>query len=163
MIPGRYKGRAASWGLGHSEKGTPQIAIELQVTEGDLIGESITLYGAFTDAAHPYTFKTMRTLGWEGDDLGDLTGIDKNEVSFVVAEEEYNGERKLKVKGVYPLGVALKNPMTPEQTRAFAAQMKGAAVASRGANPYANKSKSQVKRENVQAGKDPFGDEDPPF
>lgn len=146
MEPGRYKARAVSWGLGHSQKGTPQIAIELQVLEGQCEGESMTWYGSFSEAAHPYTFNSMRTLGWEGDDLGDLSTLNKNEVQITVAEEEYNGEVNLRVKWINPLGgLALKDPMKPDQIKAFAARMKGAAVASRGGSPFAGKPKNQSR------------------
>jgi hypothetical protein len=63
-----------------------------------------------------------------------LCGLDANEVSLVVELEEYNGQTQAKVKWVNrsgAAGVAMNARMGDDQRRAFAARMKGAAVASR--------------------------------
>jgi hypothetical protein len=132
MNEGRYTMRAIGGALGHAKTGTPQIGIELAVTEGDYVGQRIWYYGYFSDAAKEYTFRALRTLGWEGDDLTDLRGIEKNDVTVIVAAEEYNGNSSLKVKGIYPLGGSgVANPMDDAEAKKFAALMKGDAIASR--------------------------------
>jgi len=133
MEDGRYKAQASSWGLGYTKGGKPQIAIEMRVLDEEASGELITWYGYFTDAAKERTFSALRTLGWEGDDLANLNGLDKNEVSITVKSEEWEGSWTQKVAWINPLGgLGLKNPMTPEQAKSFAATMKGDAIASRG-------------------------------
>lgn len=149
MDDGRYKGRAAGAALGFSSGGTQQIAVSLSPSEGPFAGDAITWYGFFTPDAQEMTFRQLRTLGWTGDDLTDLTGIDANEVSFTVKSEEYQGKVRQKVAGIFPLGgVVLKDRMSPEQAKAFAAQMKGAAIASRnGTSPTTSKPKGKQMRE----------------
>lgn len=142
--------RALGGALTTAKTGTPGIGIELAVTQGDEVGQKIWYYGYFSDAAKEYTFKTLRTLGWETDDLTDLRGIDKNEVSVIVALEEYNGQENLKVKGVYPLGGAgVANPMSDAEAKRFAATMKGDAIASRTAGqPAPGENRKKQSRPN---------------
>jgi hypothetical protein len=132
MNEGKYTMRATAGGLGKTKSGNPQIGVELMVSQGDGLGERITWYGYFTDASKDITFRTLRTLGWEGDDLSNLAGIDKNEVTVYLKEEEWEGKWSLKVKGIYPLGGAgIANPMSDAEAKSFAAVMKGDAIASR--------------------------------
>lgn len=148
MDDGRYTGRAVGSALGFSSNGKQQIAVALSPSEGPFAGDSITWYGYFTDAAHEITFRQLRTLGWHGDDLTDMTGIDANEVSFTVKSEEYDGKTRQKVAGIFPLGgVVLKDRMSPEQAKTFAAQMRGAAVASRAGTAPTPKPKGKAMRE----------------
>ena len=148
MQEGRFKARACSWGLGYTSTGKEQVAVELKLTEEVFTGERITWYGYFTEGTQERTFESLRALGWEGDDLSNLTGLDKNEVSIVVQGEEYQGRTSLKVKFINPLGgLALKETMTPDQAKAFARRMKGWAVASRQAKPANAESKAKTQRD----------------
>ncbi len=164
MEAGRYKARAVSAGLGYTSGDKPQVAVELQITEGDAAGELVTWFGYFTDKTHERTFSALRTLGWQGDDLSDLTGIDANEVSITMKEEEYEGKLALKVAWINPLGgVGLKKPMTPAQAKAFAGQMKGAAVASRGLKTGNAKPAGKPTTKQQVPADYPSGDDDIPF
>lgn len=128
---GVYRGRGVSGGLGDSAAGNPQIGVNLEILNGELAGERITWYGTFGDelkgaqkqTSTQTTYETLRALGWEGTDLTDLTGIDQNDVEFMVDHEDYNGKSRTKVKWVRRAGVVFKNPMTPDKAKAFAAQM----------------------------------------
>jgi hypothetical protein len=159
MDEAKYTMRAIAGGLGKTHGGNPQIGVELVVTQGPNAGERITWYGYFTDKAKEITFRTLRTLGWEGDDLSNLAGIDKNEVTVYVKNEEYQGVWSLKVKGIYPLGGAgLANPMSEAEAKSFAAVMKGDAIASRGNGSSAPKPKAKAERKPAQ-----HADDDIPF
>lgn len=156
-----YTMKAFTGGLGKTKGGHPQLGVELQVTEDNCLGERITWYGYFTDKSKEITFRTLRTLGWEGDDLSDLRGIDKNEVRVLVAEEEYEGKHTLKVKGIYPLGGAgLVNPMTEAEAKAFAATMKGDVIAARTA--AGSKTESSKPRGKTKATPPPDNARMPP-
>jgi len=145
-----YTMKAVAGGLGKTQGGNPQLGVELQVVEENCRGERITWYGYFSDKAKEFAFRTLRTLGWEGDDLSNLTGIEKNEVRVLVAEEEYEGKLSLKVKGVYPLGGAgLANPMTEAEAKAFAATMRGDVIAFR--NASGTKTESSKPRPKTKA------------
>lgn len=122
---GKYKAKAAEWGLGETSTGKEQIAITFDLLDPDFAGQRITYFGFFTEESLQYTIKNMRTCGWEGDDLLELGGLDKNEVILVVENEEYNGKVTPKVKFINALGgLALKTPMTPAKQQSFAAQMR---------------------------------------
>lgn len=132
--------------MGYASNGTEQIAVALSPSSGPSAGDSITWYGFFTESAQEITYRQMRTLGWAGDDLSDLSGLDTNEVSFTVKTENYQGKDRQKVAGIFPLGgVVLKNEMTPEQLKAFAARQKGNAIASRNGSTSTPKSKPKGK------------------
>lgn len=132
LAPGTYTARGVTAALGIASTGSEQIAVELEVLDPDYAGQRITWFGFFTEATEARTFEALRHLGWKGDELTDLGGIDQNEVRIVCDNETYQGQTRLKVQWINaPGGLALKTPMTPEQVRAFAARMKSKAGASR--------------------------------
>lgn len=136
MIPeGRYKARGIEGALGTTSKNNPQVAVLVEITEGEYAGQQRTWYGHFTDKTEERTLESLRHLGWETDDLTDLRGIDANEVSIIIGheEDERDGTMRERVRWINSggSGLAMKERMDDAAARAFAARMKGAAVASR--------------------------------
>lgn len=131
IAEGNWKARATEAALGFSSKGTQQVAVDLVLLEGDDAGKHITWYGYFSDATFERTIESLRTLGWEGDDLSNLTGIDKNDVYAVIEhEDDLQGQPRARVKWINGSGgLALKERMDAGQAKAFAAQMKGRVLA----------------------------------
>lgn len=122
---GKYRAKAGDWALGESGNGKEQIAVEFELLDPDYSGQHITWYGYFSDGALEFTVKALRTMGWQGDDLLHLIGLDANEVVLVIENEEYQGKTYAKVKWVNAIGgLALKTPMTPAKQQSFAAQMR---------------------------------------
>lgn len=133
ITPGKYQGRAVveDVGFGYTAKGTEQIAIPFEITQGECTGQRYTWFGTFSDAGTEWVVKTLRACGWIGDDLSDL-GMLQKEVQLVFAEEEYEGKVSLKLKWVNSLGggkVALKEPMNDGARAAFARRMRGVIAA----------------------------------
>lgn len=131
MENGIYRGRAVSAMLGETATGKEQVAIQFEFLE---MNEQLTYYGYFTDAAREHAFKALRAAGWTGDDLSDLSGVggpDAPEVSLVVENEEYQGHVYPKIRWVNVPGggPAVKNPLSADKAKAFAARMKGAVLA----------------------------------
>lgn len=97
---GVYRGRlvAGSEQYGESTNGNLELIVDadLEMDDGSVRRVSTPLY--LSAAAAPYSIDRLRAAGWEGNDIRDLTGIDKNEVDFEVRHEEYNGEMKTKVQ-----------------------------------------------------------------
>lgn len=143
LIPeGTWRGRGVTYKLGYTNQGGEQVGVEFQFSPDqheEVDGYHLTWYGGFSEKAEPFTLKTLRTLGWTGDDLSDLTGIDQNECEAVVVhEEDLQGELRARIRFINPLGaggVAMKNAMTEDQARAFAERMRGRVLAMNKAAP----------------------------
>lgn len=123
---GTYKARAAQWDLGLTGTGKEQVAVMFELLDPAFAGQRITWFGYFTEKALPITVKALRTMGWQGDDLLNLQGLDGNEVELVIANETYEGKTRPKVQFVNAVGggLSLATPMAPDQQRSFAAQMR---------------------------------------
>jgi hypothetical protein len=134
MFAGRHKARAIGIDFGIAETGTEQVAIAFEVTEGDAAGEVISWFGYFTDKTTKGTIQAMRACGWRGDDLAEVSADDLLDAVEIVVQEEQDreGNPRLRVRWVNRPGsgtATLKQPMTPEQRKAFAARMRGACMA----------------------------------
>lgn len=144
MQKATYRARAIGAGFGTSSKGNTQIAIQCEVVEHDLAGETIAWLGHFTEKTADRTIESLQHFGWKGDDLSELEDLDADRaatllpeiVEIVVDPEQYEGEWQLKVKWVNRPGAgrfSFKEPLTGAGLKAFAAQMKGAIRGARGA------------------------------
>lgn len=137
MNDGIYRARAKEAKLGTTNTGKEQIAVLLETVHdetGEFTGSTITWFGYFTDKAIEGTFRALRRLGWQGNDLSDLSTIGTKDVVIVVESEEYEGKFRPKVKWINDPdggggGLALKTPLDDARAKQFAAKMKGAVVA----------------------------------
>jgi len=130
IAPGRYRARCVDAEMGFSGNGREQIGMLFQITDGEYGGWTLTAYGFFTENSLPITIKNMRTAGWKGTDLDDLSGLKPSdkECEIVVRHEMYEGETKVKIAFINEAGssqLALRSKMTPEQKKSFAAKLKG--------------------------------------
>jgi hypothetical protein len=128
----KVQGRAREWALGLSSKNTEQIAVLFDYVDVHGEPQTITWFGYFSEAACDRTLEALRYCGWEGDDFGQLDGLDRNEVELELEHETYEGKERLKVRWVNRLSsLALKAPMDAGQIASFAARMRGKAIASK--------------------------------
>src|SRR5579862_677136 len=101
LSPGYYRARAIEWALGKTDKGNRQVAVRFQTFDDeDRPGEAITWYGYFTEKTAERTLESLQHCGWTGDDITDLSGIERNEVQLVVENEEYEGKVHARVAWV---------------------------------------------------------------
>ena len=134
----RAKGRiVGNVVLGESaKKRTPFIECYGEITEGENKGARARWTGYFGPNSSERTVEALETCGWEGEDLsefsdGELHGLDKNEVEFVLELEEYekDGEKRVspRIAFINRLGGYLNvdNAMTPEAAQSFGEKMKG--------------------------------------
>ncbi len=124
----KKRARAVGAAIGKAGTGTHQIAIEFEFL--DETG-GITYYGPLTDAALEFTMKAIRSAGFLGDDLADLSSLtgETPEVVLVIGPEEYNGKVTRKVKFINSAGgLALKDALQGDDLAAFARKMKGKIV-----------------------------------
>jgi len=131
-LHGTYRARAVSGGLGYAGNGTEQLAVDFVITEGPNEGQHVTWWGFFSDKAVDRTIESLRICGWKGDDLCDLTGITDNDVDLVIEAEEYEDRRTGEIRSIGKVrwvnragGLNLKDAMSPQQAREFAARMRG--------------------------------------
>ena len=140
--PGRYVGRAISAGLGTTSGGTEQMGVEFEFLDDPNV--SLWWYGYFSEKSLPWTVKTMRALGWSGDDLAEVEGdrervvkLFPREVQLVVVSEperQYDaagdlvdtGRMRSKIRYVNEIGAmrGLARPMSAETRRSFAEAMR---------------------------------------
>lgn len=138
LIPeGTWRCRGVSYALGYTSQNGEQVGVEIQLLPDqheDVDGRHITWYGQFSEKAEPFTLKTLRTLGWQGDDVSNLDSIvDGPECEAVIQhEQDLQGEWRARVRFINPLGaggVAMRAKMTAEQAKAFAERMRGRVLA----------------------------------
>jgi hypothetical protein len=138
LQPGKYRARGRWAKLAYTKDNNPQVAAELEIIDGGLHaglhGHTLKWFGQFTEKTEERTLESLRLLGWDNDDLSNMSGIGTTDVEIVVGEEEYDGRRTLKVQWINALGgggAALKAPMDDTAAANFARRMKAAAAASR--------------------------------
>ena len=134
----RVLARAKTWDFGITDKGNEQFAILFELLEGPNQGQTITWYGFFVQGTNkdgkPYdmakqTIEVMRICGWDGDDLTDTVGLDRNDVQLVIDHESYEGKTSAKVKFVNrPGGLGIKNKLPENSRAALAKKFKGLAM-----------------------------------
>jgi hypothetical protein len=146
LIPeGTWKCRGVSYALGYTSQDGEQVGVEIMLLPDqheDVDGRHLTWYGQFSEKAEPFTLKALRTLGWQGDDIADLSGvIDGPECEAVIGhEQDLQGEWRHRVRFIQAVGaggVAMKSKMTEDQARAFAERMRGRVLAANRKAPAA--------------------------
>lgn len=132
---GNYKARAIDHQFGLAGTDTEQVAVTFEITEeGEFHGHTIAWFGFFTEATAERTVQALRTCGWDGDDLSDLRGLDRNEVVLVIEHDEYNGKVQARVKWINRAGagrIELKRKMTDAQKVTLARRLKGLVLATK--------------------------------
>lgn len=175
MDDGKYRARAVTGSatIGKTDKGSPQIAVMFELL--DHPGTRLPWYGSFAETTvgqdqkplYQITIESLYHCGWEGPDLRDLTGIDRNEVTVVVKNEEYQGKTRSKIAWVNSSGGGLiKNEMADTELSGFAAKMKGAALSTKKSMKLAEPAKKpngqqQKRREPPPGSGDAYEDESP--
>jgi hypothetical protein len=130
---GIYNMRAVDADLGFTngsdtEPAKPQVAILFEFVDGPYKGTSITWYGFFTEKTEKSTLLALRTCGWQGNDLSDLSTVRGEAPCTIQIEADLEGVLRPKIRFVGGGAIAMKNVMTPEQKKAFAAAMMGKAA-----------------------------------
>lgn len=119
----KYTAQAVDGYLSHTKDGKEQIVVKFAVIGGQFDGQSVDWTGFFTEKTFDRTIKSLRYCGWQGDDIADLTGIDRHEVEIVVEHNEYNEKLYPRVSWVNQIGG--KGRMPADEVRAFAESIKG--------------------------------------
>jgi hypothetical protein len=142
-----YRAKGCDWQLNTAGTGNERISVLFEITQGPCEGQKRRWDGYFTEKAVERTFDSLRHCGWTGDNLGTLDGLDANEVEIVCSIEEYadreTGEARVREKVEWvnrPARINTRNQLSGGELEAFAARMRGPAVAHKqkyGATPNA--------------------------
>lgn len=164
IIPaGTYRAKGIEAQLGFTSTNKEQVAISFQVLTPGFENQRLAYYGTFGEKALEITIKALRACGWTGLDLGDLTGVDANEVNLVVEHEEYNGVVSAKVKWVNDgAGGLLKNVMGDAEKLSFAQRMRGEVARLSQAQPKTPAPKAAAKPSGRPPEPPPHTDGDAP-
>jgi len=142
IIPGTYRARPiqGSPKVGFTKNGTEQVGVQLALLDADGVetDSTISWYGYFTDATSQRTMESLRYMGWQGDNLADLSTVGTKDCEIVIDWEEYQGNRSLRVKWVNATGrrtVAMNAEMDAGAAASFAQRMRGVVIAANGGKP----------------------------
>lgn len=127
---GRYLARAVEWRLGLTNTGNEQLGVSFKLEDGRFI----TWYGYFTEATAERTLESMEHMGWDGVDVTNPMGLDRNDVSLVVEHETgQDGKTYAKVRWVNRPsgGIAMKEELKGGALQSFKQRMQGAVLARR--------------------------------
>jgi hypothetical protein len=171
MIDATYRARAC--GAAQFEQGEKnlQIAVPFEIVDetGEFNGQTITWFGTLHDTADSKgktgkqrVIESLIYMGFQGDDLLELMDISDDQaralmpdlVDLVVGPDEYNGVTRLKVKWVNRAGgsrAGFKKPLSKDEMRATAAQMRNTLKNARGgAQPVRAPATNQQSRGAAQ-------------
>ncbi len=172
LYSGTYVARAVEGQLGHSKQGTERVAVRFEIVEpADVAGQSIIWDGWLTEKAFDRTVESLRAAGLTGDDLATLDGLGSQNVELVLAEEEYQGEVRTKVKWVNRLGGGpgrlTVGAMDADAAKSFAARMRSrvAGVGKPAGAPAAPPARAKAPARTAAPAPAPLpvADEDIPF
>lgn len=151
---GVHRAKAVEWDL-DVQNGKECVVVRFEFADGPHTGRSIQWWGYFTEAAVDRTMESLRYCGWDSDSIAELDNLGANEVELVVKDEEYQGKWRSKVQWVNRLSrLFTSSPMDAQQRAAFAARMRGKAVASRqklGTRPSAAPAHATQQRQPARA------------
>jgi hypothetical protein len=145
IAKGKHEALAIQWSqvTAHEKSGNEEIRVLFEIVGDEDNGKTITWYGYFTDKTAERTVESLRYMGWAGQNILDIQGLDKNKVQLVIEHDDYSGQPKAKVAWVNRLvSVYMGTPMDEVKKKAFADRMKGLVLASKqsgGSSPNTNK------------------------
>lgn len=115
----RHKVRCIHYEWAFTDDNKEQLALSLEIVDGELKGYIAHTYLSFTDAAREYSEQKMRALGWIGDDYTKLGTILSKTGVASFEHEVYEGKNRVRVGWINSIGAPVKNPMSRDQIAAF--------------------------------------------
>lgn len=118
---GTYKATATSAALDETENGKTYVQMDFEVPE---LGRKLSSRLYFVGGAIPFSLEKLKSTGWDGKSIGDLTTVGSKECTLEVKYEDYQGKQQLKVEiksggG----GMKLDGKMNDQKRRAFVAEI----------------------------------------
>lgn len=113
---------------GKSDNGNPQLGIVVNVLQPKGTAREGVVYLTFTPDSKDFSIKRLRQLGWQGTDLKNLVGIDRNYVEVDVSYEVFNKEERLRLEILTPAEPRHKNELSERELDDLAYTLSDAAA-----------------------------------
>lgn len=129
FAPSVYNMRCDEAVIGKTKDGNPQVGLLMIFTDGPYKGMGMTFYGHFTDKTDANTIRALRTLGWQGDDLRDLSSVIGGEAPCTIQTKAAYGDRgpSSEIRFIGAPSVGIKEVMPDNELDGFALRMKALA------------------------------------
>lgn len=130
FAPSVYNMRCDEAVIGKTKDGNPQVGLLMIFTDGPYKGMGMTFYGHFTDKTDAGTIRALRTLGWQGDDLRDLSSVIGGEAPCTIQTKPAYGDRgpSSEIRFIGAPAVGIKEVMPDNELDGFALRMKALAA-----------------------------------
>lgn len=115
---------------GRSKEGTKHVLIYFELLDGPNAGTHLPWFGYFTKNSYERTLKSLRLIGWKGNDVADAASQPLNQkVSVSVGHNENpnNGRTYARIDWVNRLGsgtIKMGDPMSAADVRSFSASLR---------------------------------------
>jgi hypothetical protein len=132
ITPGKYRAKATSKKFGKTSKGSEQIYVDFEITQGPHAGQHLAWYGYFSEKAADRTLESLEFCGWDGESsLLELKGFGSKEVELVaeIEKDDRDGREYLKVRWVNRIGGGVKEELDRGGVAALDQKMKGIMLA----------------------------------
>ena len=128
IVAGKYRAVAVAGSeqYGQTKSGNDQIVITMDLPD---LGEQVSVFLYFSDAAAPHSIKRLRRAGWSGDDLSNLVGLGSTECEVEIKYEEYQGQQKMKAEIASGGTITLETQLDDKAKKAFGAKFRDLAKA----------------------------------
>jgi hypothetical protein len=125
-MEGTFRARATEGAMGRAGTGTEQVAVAFELLDDEHKGQIYTWYGYFTPETMERTFEALSNAGWDGiSGLHELRGLGSTEVSIVLKEDSYKGNKQTKVAFINKAGgLALKERLDVKEAQMFSKSMR---------------------------------------
>lgn len=113
---GKFEERCVSIGVDTTNSGTDFISADFEIVDMDENKFKVEWRGWLTEKTMERTLKSLRLMGWDGDDIyEDLSSAKRNKVQIDVRHEEYKGKTTARVAFINELN---PDPVALEKKRA---------------------------------------------
>lgn len=100
--------------------GNAQLGIVVNVQQPGGTKREGVVYLTFTEDAVEFSMQRLRQMGWQGTDLRDLKGIDRNYFDIDVSYERFDGEDRLRLEVLVPAKPRHKHELAESELAALA-------------------------------------------
>lgn len=166
MEEGRYVATCVNIDFATTEKGNNYARLVMRIAPGEQFeGEDVFYYMYFTEKTSQRSVDTLRTLGWTGDNIADVTHHDiQTAVEIDVQRNEYEGKLSFRVGWINAIGEygPLPKKMNDEQRTQFGREMMRYTRAAGKPAPKQRQAPVQQSQATAQAHEE-ISDDDIPF